>query len=106
MLIKLSIPRVEAGQNTSTAALRVARDDRREPTARGYRITGPPVPGVHKYGDLALQVGGVSDDTVKYGYGFCATECHRILRFEGPRIASFRILSIIFKSHSTLRNVF
>jgi hypothetical protein len=24
------------------------------------------------YGNLALQVGGVSDETVKYGYGFCA----------------------------------
>jgi hypothetical protein len=26
-----------------------------------------------KYGDLALQVGGVSDETVKYGYGSWAT---------------------------------
>jgi hypothetical protein len=31
------------------------------------------VPGGYKYGNLALQVGGVSNDTVKYGYGFCAT---------------------------------
>jgi hypothetical protein len=29
-----------------------------------------PVPGGYKYGNLALQVGGVSDETVKYGYGF------------------------------------
>jgi hypothetical protein len=29
-----------------------------------------PVPGAYKYGNLALQVGGVSDETVKYGYGF------------------------------------
>jgi hypothetical protein len=27
------------------------------------------VPGEYKYGNLALQVGGVSDETVKYGYG-------------------------------------
>jgi hypothetical protein len=26
-----------------------------------------------KYGDLALQVGGVSDETVKYGHEFCWT---------------------------------
>jgi hypothetical protein len=31
---------------------------------------GLPVPGGYKYGDLALQVGGVSDETVKYGHGF------------------------------------
>jgi hypothetical protein len=28
------------------------------------------VPEGYKYGNLALQVGGVSDETVKYGYGF------------------------------------
>jgi hypothetical protein len=37
-------------------------------------ITGHPVPGGYKYGNLALQIGGVSDETVKYGYGFCATQ--------------------------------
>jgi hypothetical protein len=26
-----------------------------------------------KYGDLGLQVGGVSDETVKYGWEFCGT---------------------------------
>jgi hypothetical protein len=31
---------------------------------------GHPVPGGYKYGNLALQVGGVSDETVKYGFGF------------------------------------
>jgi hypothetical protein len=31
-----------------------------------------PLPGGYKYGNLALQVDGVSDETVKYGYGFCA----------------------------------
>jgi hypothetical protein len=34
---------------------------------------GHPVPGVYKYGNLAFQVGGVSDETVEYGYVFCAT---------------------------------
>jgi hypothetical protein len=34
---------------------------------------GLPVPGGYKYGNLALQVGGVSDETVKYGHGFCET---------------------------------
>jgi hypothetical protein len=32
-----------------------------------------PVNGGCKYGDLALQVGGVSDETVKYGREFCGT---------------------------------
>jgi hypothetical protein len=34
---------------------------------------GHPVLGGYKYGNLAFQVGGVSDETVKYGYGFYAT---------------------------------
>jgi hypothetical protein len=34
---------------------------------------GHPVPGGYKYGDLALQVEGVSDETVKYGREFCGT---------------------------------
>jgi hypothetical protein len=33
---------------------------------------GHPVSGGYKYGNLALQVGGVSDETAKYGYGFSA----------------------------------
>jgi hypothetical protein len=32
-----------------------------------------PVPGGYKYRDLALQVGGVSNETVKYGREFCGT---------------------------------
>jgi hypothetical protein len=31
---------------------------------------GYPVPGGYEYGNLALLVGGVSDETVKYGFGF------------------------------------
>jgi hypothetical protein len=30
-------------------------------------------PGGYKYGNLALQVGGVSNETVKYGREFCGT---------------------------------
>jgi hypothetical protein len=37
---------------------------------RNTFIYCPPVPGGYKYGNLALQVGGVSDEIVKYGYGF------------------------------------
>jgi hypothetical protein len=40
---------------------------------RGLTDLGHPVPGGYKYGNLALQVRGVSDETVNYGYGFCAT---------------------------------
>jgi hypothetical protein len=36
-------------------------------------ITGPHCSWGYKYGNLALQVGGISDETVKYGYGFWAT---------------------------------
>jgi hypothetical protein len=35
---------------------------------------GYPVPGGYKYGNLAFQVGEVSYETVKYGFGFCATQ--------------------------------
>jgi hypothetical protein len=31
---------------------------------------GHPVPGGYKYGNLALQVGRVPDETVKHGFGF------------------------------------
>jgi hypothetical protein len=32
----------------------------------------------YKYGDLALQVGGVSNETVKYGREFCGTSTPRV----------------------------
>jgi hypothetical protein len=34
---------------------------------------GHPVPRGYKYRDLALHVGGVSNETVKYGREFCGT---------------------------------
>jgi hypothetical protein len=46
---------VEAGSNTSTVTLRVVGGDEKEPSARGIPLGG------YKYGDLALQVGGVSN---------------------------------------------
>jgi hypothetical protein len=36
-------------------------------------ITGPPCSWGYKYGDLDLQVGEVSYETVKYGCEFCGT---------------------------------
>jgi hypothetical protein len=38
------------------------------------------ITGGYKYGNLVLQVGGVSDETVKYGYEFCATRTIELLR--------------------------
>jgi hypothetical protein len=35
-----------------------------------------PVPGGYKYGDLSFQVGGVSDETAKYGREFCRTSTY------------------------------
>jgi hypothetical protein len=51
---------VEAESNTSTVALRVVGGDEKE--------LGHSVPGKYKYGDLALQVVGVTKQTVKYGH--------------------------------------
>jgi hypothetical protein len=39
---------------------------------------------LHKYGNLALQVGGVSDETVKYGRDFCGTSTQEWLLWQGP----------------------
>jgi hypothetical protein len=41
-----------------------------------------PVPGEYKYRDLALRVEGVSDEAVKYGYGFCATRTIECLHYK------------------------
>jgi hypothetical protein len=50
---------VEAGHNTSTVALRVVRGDGKGTQYPGVYL-GNLVPRGYKYGDLALQVGGVS----------------------------------------------
>jgi hypothetical protein len=52
--------RVEAGSNTSTVALRVAGGDENCTQCLGVK-PGHPLPGGYKYGDLALQVGEVSN---------------------------------------------
>jgi hypothetical protein len=57
---------------TVTAALRVIKGDKKGTQCPGVQL-GHPVPGGYKYGDLALQGGGVSGETVKYGREFCGT---------------------------------
>jgi hypothetical protein len=51
---------VEAGSNTSTVALRDVGGDEKGTQCLGVK-PGHPVPGGYKYGDLAHQVGGVSN---------------------------------------------
>jgi hypothetical protein len=53
--------RVEAGQNTSTVALRIVRGDKK----------GTQCPGDINTGAVAIQIAGVSKQTVKYGREFC-----------------------------------
>jgi hypothetical protein len=50
---------VEEGSNTSNVALRVVGGDENG-THLGIQLNNP-VPGGNKYGDLVLQVGGVSN---------------------------------------------
>jgi hypothetical protein len=49
----------------------VVRGDIKGTHSRGYNRATLFLGGF-KYGNLILQVGEVSDETVKYGYGFCA----------------------------------
>jgi hypothetical protein len=53
-------PRVEAGSNNSTVALRVVGDYEKGTQCLEVKL-GHPLPGGYKYGDLALKVGGVSN---------------------------------------------
>jgi hypothetical protein len=46
--------------NTSAAALRVVGRDEKETQCLGVQL-GHPVPGGYKYGDLVLQIRGVSN---------------------------------------------
>jgi hypothetical protein len=52
--------RVEAGSNTSTVDLRVVGGDKKGTKCLGVKL-GHPVPGGYKYGNLALQIWGVSN---------------------------------------------
>jgi hypothetical protein len=58
----------------NSTILRVVRGD----------IKGTQCPGVYKYGNLTLQVGGVSNETVKYGLEFCGTSTQEWLLWQGP----------------------
>jgi hypothetical protein len=51
---------MEAGSNTSTVALRVVGGGEKGTQCLGLQLCYP-LPGGYKYGDLALQVGGVSN---------------------------------------------
>jgi hypothetical protein len=55
---------------------------------------GHPVPGGYKYGDLALQVGGVSNETVKYGLEFCGPSTQESLLWQGQQA----ILQVNYRS--------
>jgi hypothetical protein len=55
-----SVACVEAGSNTSTVILRVVRGDEKGNQCVGLQL-GHSVLGLYKYGDLTLQVGGVSN---------------------------------------------
>jgi hypothetical protein len=54
------LPRVEACSNTSTVAQRVVGGDEKGTQCLGVQL-GHPVSGGYKYGNLALQVWGVSN---------------------------------------------
>jgi hypothetical protein len=70
---------VEAGSNTSTVALRVVG------VYQCLRVKlGHPVPGGYKYGDLAIQGGGVSNVRVKCGHEFRGTRTRVWQRWRGP----------------------
>jgi hypothetical protein len=58
--VQLSQPRVKASSNTSTVALRVVGGNEKRTQCLGVSL-GHLVPGGYKYGDLALQVGVVSN---------------------------------------------
>jgi hypothetical protein len=64
---------VAAGYNTSTVVLRVVRGDGKGTQCPGVYL-GHHVLGGYKYGDLALQVGGVSRiGTIIYGLEYRGT---------------------------------
>jgi hypothetical protein len=65
-----------------------------------------PAPGGYKYGDLALQVGGVSNETIKYGHEFCWIWTRELLLWQGPK-AIVRVItdpSSHQRGHSISRN--
>jgi hypothetical protein len=67
-------------------------------------VLGHPVPRGYKYGDLDLQVRGVSNESVKYGREFCGTWPPESLLWYGPetivRVNYRPVLSSERASHS------
>jgi hypothetical protein len=61
-----------------------ARLSTRPNTHTAHTTLGHPVPGGCKYEDLALQVGGVSNETVKHGLEFCGTSIREWLLWHCP----------------------
>jgi hypothetical protein len=75
--------RVEAGYNSSTV-IPASRKRQQKGIPVPGGITGSPCSWGYKYGNLALQVGGVSDETVKYGREFCWISTQESLFWQGP----------------------
>jgi hypothetical protein len=68
----------------ATIAVTIVRCDRKGPQCPGVYL-GHPVPGGYKYGDLALQVEGVSGiGIIKYGLESGGTHTPAGLRCRGP----------------------
>jgi hypothetical protein len=69
----VGLTRVEAGSSTPTVILQVVGEDEKGTQCLGVKLDHP-VPGGYKYGDLALQVGSLAFETVKYGREYRGTQ--------------------------------
>jgi hypothetical protein len=74
-----------------------------EPSARGYNL-GTLFWWGYKYGDLAFQVGGVSDETVKYGREFCGTSFQERLLKQGPEASKLQTHPLVREGAPHQRN--
>jgi hypothetical protein len=89
-----------------------SRKRRQKGTQRPGVYVGHPDPGGYKYGDLALQVGGVSRiGTIKYGLESSGTQTRAGLRWRGPAatvnerpiFSSERLPQFLQSAHRCLR---
>jgi hypothetical protein len=62
------------------------------------------ITGGYKYGNLTLQVGGVSNETVKYGREFCGTSTPRVAALARPRNNSTVNYRPVLSSERALQN--
>jgi hypothetical protein len=69
---EIEIKYLEASDLPKPVALRIVRGDGKGTQCPRVQL-GYHVPGGYKYGDVTLQVGGVSDETVILDYGSCST---------------------------------